>query len=160
MFMFRKNLCINPEVRSSRVGKEVDSGCHKLTASHVRMKQRYDHSIPLCSFYEVTKQWRTKQITQLCEHCLTITVACFINFFTVFFKLITRHFFLLNVWFIVMYFNWCVFQEFDSNGREEILPPGVYNLGDLRRYGKIKNWCPYFMARYTVSWTFIIESSA
>ncbi|CAK8693117.1 unnamed protein product [Clavelina lepadiformis] len=88
----RKNLCINPQVRSARVGKEVDGRCHALTASHVRIKQKHDPSVSLCAFYE----------------------------------------------------------SFDAHGREESLPAGVYNLDDLRRYGRLKGWCPYFLSRYSI----------
>uniref|UniRef100_H3B2F0 DNA 5'-3' helicase n=1 Tax=Latimeria chalumnae TaxID=7897 RepID=H3B2F0_LATCH len=45
----------------------------------------------------------------------------------------------------------CLFlQEFDANGRQVPLPSGVYNLDDLKTYGKFKGWCPYFLARYTI----------
>nr|CAB3243287.1 TFIIH basal transcription factor complex helicase XPD subunit-like [Phallusia mammillata] len=88
----RKNLCINPDVKGAGVGKEVDSKCHSLTASHIRIKNRHDPNVPVCSYYE----------------------------------------------------------SFDAGGREESLPAGVYNLDDLRRYGRIKGWCPYFLARYSI----------
>ncbi|XP_002126055.2 general transcription and DNA repair factor IIH helicase subunit XPD-like [Ciona intestinalis] len=97
----RKNLCINANVRGARIGKEVDTKCHQLTASHVRIKQKHDASVELCSFYE----------------------------------------------------------QFDANGREEALPAGVYNLDDLRRYGKLRNWCPYFLARYTITHANIVVYS-
>jgi DNA excision repair protein ERCC-2 len=46
----------------------------------------------------------------------------------------------------------CNFYEgFDAHGKEFPLPPGVYNLDDLKEYGQSKGWCPYFLARYTVS---------
>ncbi|ELT96293.1 hypothetical protein CAPTEDRAFT_129050, partial [Capitella teleta] len=32
----RKNLCIHPELRGQRDGKEIDARCHAMTASHVR----------------------------------------------------------------------------------------------------------------------------
>eukprot|EP00731_Ephydatia_muelleri_P027476 Em0019g349a len=48
----RKNLCIHPEVSQAEEGKEVDSRCHKLTASFMREKHTHDPSIPVCSFYE------------------------------------------------------------------------------------------------------------
>jgi DNA excision repair protein ERCC-2 len=45
----------------------------------------------------------------------------------------------------------CNFYEgFDAHGKEFPLPPGVYNLDDLKEYGQAKGWCPYFLARYTV----------
>nr|CAG4643731.1 EOG090X01B4 [Lepidurus arcticus] len=46
----------------------------------------------------------------------------------------------------------CQFYEgFDAHGRESTLPPGVYNLDDLKEYGQTQGWCPYFLARYTVT---------
>lgn len=35
-------------------------------------------------------------------------------------------------------------------GREQIIPPGIYSIDDLKDYGKERNWCPYFLARFTV----------
>ncbi|OXA59642.1 general transcription and DNA repair factor IIH helicase subunit XPD [Folsomia candida] len=47
--------------------------------------------------------------------------------------------------------NVCSFYEsFDLNGREFPLPPGIYNLDDLKEYGRQKGWCPYFVARYAI----------
>lgn len=42
------------------------------------------------------------------------------------------------------------FENFDMDGREFPLPPGVYNLNALKNYGLEKGWCPYFVARYAV----------
>ncbi|KAG7252696.1 hypothetical protein CRUP_033654 [Coryphaenoides rupestris] len=42
------------------------------------------------------------------------------------------------------------YEEFDAVGREALLPPGVYNLEDLREYGRKKGWCPYYMARNAI----------
>ncbi|KAJ4436082.1 hypothetical protein ANN_18709 [Periplaneta americana] len=45
----------------------------------------------------------------------------------------------------------CSFYEgFDIEGRETQLEPGVYSLDDLKEYGQERNWCPYFLARYTI----------
>ncbi|PNF15637.1 TFIIH basal transcription factor complex helicase XPD subunit [Cryptotermes secundus] len=45
----------------------------------------------------------------------------------------------------------CSFYEgFDIEGREVQLEPGVYSLDDLKEYGQERNWCPYFLARYTI----------
>ncbi|KAJ6663644.1 hypothetical protein lerEdw1_009723 [Lerista edwardsae] len=42
------------------------------------------------------------------------------------------------------------FEEFDALGRQVPLPYGVYNLDDLKAYGRQKGWCPYFLARYSI----------
>uniref|UniRef100_UPI00358E0210 general transcription and DNA repair factor IIH helicase subunit XPD isoform X2 n=1 Tax=Myxine glutinosa TaxID=7769 RepID=UPI00358E0210 len=89
----RKNLCIHPEVKSLRLGKEVDGKCHSLTASYVRKNRSTDPTVPICSFFE----------------------------------------------------------EFDANGREVPMPAGVYNLQDIKEFAQRHNWCPYFLARYTLS---------
>lgn len=46
----------------------------------------------------------------------------------------------------------CSFYEgFDMEGRTQIIPPGIYSLDDLKEYGKDRNWCPYFLARFMVN---------
>jgi DNA excision repair protein ERCC-2 len=42
------------------------------------------------------------------------------------------------------------YENFDLNGKLEMIPSGVYNLDDLKEYGKTKGYCPYFLARYTM----------
>ncbi|KXJ30028.1 TFIIH basal transcription factor complex helicase XPD subunit [Exaiptasia diaphana] len=42
------------------------------------------------------------------------------------------------------------YENFDSFGREEKIPAGIYNLDDLRVFGEKKKWCPYFVARYAI----------
>ncbi|KAM6307769.1 general transcription and DNA repair factor IIH helicase subunit XPD [Podargus strigoides] len=42
------------------------------------------------------------------------------------------------------------FEEFDTHGREEPIPYGVYNLDDLKAHGRQRGWCPYFLARYSI----------
>ncbi|KAM6389888.1 LOW QUALITY PROTEIN: general transcription and DNA repair factor IIH helicase subunit XPD, partial [Rhynochetos jubatus] len=42
------------------------------------------------------------------------------------------------------------FEDFDTQGREQPLPYGVYNLDDLKAHGRRRGWCPYFLARYSV----------
>lgn len=45
----------------------------------------------------------------------------------------------------------CEFYEnFDANGKLEMLPSGVYNLDDLKEYGRKNGYCPYFLARYAM----------
>ncbi|XP_076175840.1 general transcription and DNA repair factor IIH helicase subunit XPD isoform X1 [Ptiloglossa arizonensis] len=45
----------------------------------------------------------------------------------------------------------CNFYEgFDMEGKEQIVPPGIYSIDDLKEYGKDRNWCPYFLARFTI----------
>nr|XP_033810978.1 general transcription and DNA repair factor IIH helicase subunit XPD [Geotrypetes seraphini] len=44
----------------------------------------------------------------------------------------------------------CFFEEFDTHGRQVPIPSGVYNLDDLKAYGRQKGWCPYFLARYSI----------
>jgi DNA excision repair protein ERCC-2 len=43
------------------------------------------------------------------------------------------------------------FQQFGL----EVLPPGVYSLGELQLYGQRQGWCPYYVARYALQ-VFII----
>uniref|UniRef100_A0A6P7G2L8 General transcription and DNA repair factor IIH helicase subunit XPD n=1 Tax=Diabrotica virgifera virgifera TaxID=50390 RepID=A0A6P7G2L8_DIAVI len=42
------------------------------------------------------------------------------------------------------------YEEFNIDGKESVIPYGVYNLDDLKQYGRKRNWCPYFLARFAV----------
>ncbi|XP_032673309.1 general transcription and DNA repair factor IIH helicase subunit XPD [Odontomachus brunneus] len=42
------------------------------------------------------------------------------------------------------------YEGFDIEGREQIVPAGIYSLDDLKDYGKDRGWCPYFLARFTI----------
>uniref|UniRef100_A0A8C1GX55 General transcription and DNA repair factor IIH helicase subunit XPD n=1 Tax=Cyprinus carpio TaxID=7962 RepID=A0A8C1GX55_CYPCA len=42
------------------------------------------------------------------------------------------------------------FEEFDAVGRQVPIPPGIFNLDDLKDFGRRKGWCPYFLARYAI----------
>ncbi|XP_076761097.1 general transcription and DNA repair factor IIH helicase subunit XPD [Xylocopa sonorina] len=45
----------------------------------------------------------------------------------------------------------CTFYEgFDLEGKEQLMPPGIYSIDDLKEYGRDRNWCPYFLARFTI----------
>lgn len=51
----------------------------------------------------------------------------------------------------------CVYYEdYDANGREAILPSGVYAIDDLKEYSRMKGWCPYFMARHAISYANVV----
>ncbi|CAF1068141.1 unnamed protein product [Rotaria magnacalcarata] len=51
------------------------------------------------------------------------------------------------------------YEQYDKNGREENIPYGVYNLEDLKLYGKAKHWCPYFLTRYILTHANVIVYS-
>ena len=42
------------------------------------------------------------------------------------------------------------FETYDREGAESVLKPGVYDLDDLRIYGRRREWCPYFLARHSI----------
>ncbi|KAL3313442.1 General transcription and DNA repair factor IIH helicase subunit XPD, partial [Cichlidogyrus casuarinus] len=42
------------------------------------------------------------------------------------------------------------YEDFDARGRDEILPTGIYNLSDMKNYGKKKGYCPYFLTRHAL----------
>lgn len=48
------------------------------------------------------------------------------------------------------YFAGQYFEGFTLEGKESTLPVGVYSIDDLKEYGRSRNWCPYFLARYAV----------
>ena len=125
----RKNLCIHPEVSQEEEGKGVDSKCHKLTASFVREKHAHDPSIAVCPFYEVN------------YHSLWYGVfSC--TAFT------TRS---LNIWerknflpFHQASMTWWVWYLFVLMCNE------LSFQDDLKTFGRSKEWCPYYLARYAV----------
>lgn len=51
------------------------------------------------------------------------------------------------------------FEGFSKDGNSAVLPPGVYNLDDMKQYGEERNWCPYFLSRFTISYAQIIVYS-
>ncbi|XP_050349919.1 general transcription and DNA repair factor IIH helicase subunit XPD isoform X2 [Nymphalis io] len=45
----------------------------------------------------------------------------------------------------------CQFYEgFNREGKESMLPYGVYTMDDLKQYGADRNWCPYFLSRFAI----------
>lgn len=51
------------------------------------------------------------------------------------------------------------FENYDREGLNTILRPGVYSLADLCAYGRLRTWCPYFLARHSVTVANIIVYS-
>ncbi len=41
-------------------------------------------------------------------------------------------------------------EQFDSHGREVVLPGGAYNLDDLKTFARARGLCPYFFARHAL----------
>lgn len=39
------------------------------------------------------------------------------------------------------------YEDFEDKGKTHQLDPGVYSMDDLKNFGRLKGWCPYFMAR-------------
>lgn len=48
------------------------------------------------------------------------------------------------------------FEGFQNKGEEALLPNGVYNLDDLKAYGRENGWCPYFVARNALSYASVV----
>ncbi|GBP79904.1 General transcription and DNA repair factor IIH helicase subunit XPD [Eumeta japonica] len=45
----------------------------------------------------------------------------------------------------------CQFYEgFNREGKESMLPYGIYTMDDLKQYGADRNWCPYFLSRFAI----------
>lgn len=59
--------------------------------------------------------------------------------------------------FICVSFLFLQMQEFDAVGRQVPIPPGIYNLDDLKDFGRRKGWCPYYLARYSVCATHDVD---
>ena len=43
------------------------------------------------------------------------------------------------------------FEAWDDAGTEAEIPDGVYDVDDLRKLGKSKGWCPYFLTRHAIA---------
>ena len=43
-----------------------------------------------------------------------------------------------------------LYETFDDGGKEMLVPPGVYNLEDLKQYCGAKGWCPYYFTRWAI----------
>jgi len=51
------------------------------------------------------------------------------------------------------------YESFDRGGREMSVPPGVYNLEEMKTYAGGKGWCPYFFARWAIQQANIVVYS-
>ncbi|XP_022909302.1 general transcription and DNA repair factor IIH helicase subunit XPD [Onthophagus taurus] len=51
------------------------------------------------------------------------------------------------------------FEEFSIEGKESIIPYGVYNIDDLKDFGRERGWCPYFLSRYAITYANIVVYS-
>ena len=43
------------------------------------------------------------------------------------------------------------YDNFQSAGEATVLPSGVYDLAELKKWGKSKGWCPYFLTRQAIN---------
>lgn len=119
-----------------RFGKEVDGKCHSLTASYIRAQRHSDSNVPACRFFEVRPFLVSKTLTlEKCSQTVQTEI-------------------LLkkkgpNCSNLPPRGALCL-QDFDAVGRQVPLPAGIYNLDDLKDFGRRKGWCPYYLARYSV----------
>ncbi|KAG5877282.1 hypothetical protein JTB14_021417 [Gonioctena quinquepunctata] len=51
------------------------------------------------------------------------------------------------------------FEGFSIDGKESTIPHGVYSLEDLKQFGRHRNWCPYFLARFAITYANIVVYS-
>ncbi|XP_056641987.1 general transcription and DNA repair factor IIH helicase subunit XPD [Diorhabda carinulata] len=51
------------------------------------------------------------------------------------------------------------YEDFNIDGKESVMPHGVYNLEDLKQYGRNRNWCPYFVSRFAITYANIVVYS-
>jgi DNA excision repair protein ERCC-2 len=42
------------------------------------------------------------------------------------------------------------FEGFQAEGKEALLPYGVYGIEELKDFGRQRNWCPYFLSRFAI----------
>jgi DNA excision repair protein ERCC-2 len=43
------------------------------------------------------------------------------------------------------------YENYEKNTSDAVLPPGIYDLDDLKEVGKEENYCPYFLARHILT---------
>ncbi|CCI45983.1 unnamed protein product [Albugo candida] len=49
------------------------------------------------------------------------------------------------------------YEQYEARKQDQqLLPSGVYSLDDLKRLGKEKGWCPYFLTRHVVNFADVI----
>jgi DNA excision repair protein ERCC-2 len=48
------------------------------------------------------------------------------------------------------------FEKYDAKGKETLLPAGIYSIDDLKEWGKEKGLCPYFAARYAITYANVV----
>lgn len=46
---------------------------------------------------------------------------------------------------VCQYYEW-----WSQEGKETIMPPGIYSIDDLKQVGHTRTWCPYFMVRQAI----------
>lgn len=46
---------------------------------------------------------------------------------------------------VCQYYEW-----WNTEGKETIMPPGIYSIDDLKQVGHTRTWCPYFMTRQAI----------
>uniref|UniRef100_A0A1A9WIP7 General transcription and DNA repair factor IIH helicase subunit XPD n=1 Tax=Glossina brevipalpis TaxID=37001 RepID=A0A1A9WIP7_9MUSC len=51
------------------------------------------------------------------------------------------------------------YEGYSLEGKESALPVGIYSIDDLKEYGRMRNWCPYFLARQTINQAHIVVYS-
>uniref|UniRef100_T1GBR3 DNA 5'-3' helicase n=1 Tax=Megaselia scalaris TaxID=36166 RepID=T1GBR3_MEGSC len=51
------------------------------------------------------------------------------------------------------------YEGFSIEGKEMKIPDGIYSLDDLKEFGRQRNWCPYFTARYAIVYSQIVVYS-
>lgn len=48
------------------------------------------------------------------------------------------------------------FEGHEREGTNSIMPPGIYTLDDLMKFGRQRKWCPYYTARHCLSFANVI----
>ena len=48
------------------------------------------------------------------------------------------------------------YEKLEKEGTDAALQPGVYTLEELKRLGRTKGWCPYFLARHVISFANVV----
>ncbi|KAL0583013.1 hypothetical protein ABG067_007073 [Albugo candida] len=161
----RRNMCIHEKVlENSADGETVDSQCRKMTASWVRARVEQGSNeqlvsnggIELCSFYEQYEARKQDQqllpsgVYSLDDLKRLGKEKGWCPYF------LTRH--VVNFADVIVYnYQYMLDPKYEARKQDQqLLPSGVYSLDDLKRLGKEKGWCPYFLTRHVVNFADVI----
>ena len=130
----RKNLCIHPSVSRVKEGRVVDGKCFSLTANYKRgnsRKRRERAAEDEEEDMEVDNEMNVNGLSSSNSNNIDYNDE----------------------------FSCKYFENYDVNGKEDLLPDGIYSIEDLKEFGRDTKMCPYFLARYAITYANVVVYS-